>query len=117
MQESHVSLGGEDPLQKEMATRSSVLAQRIPWTEEPGGLQSMESQRVGHDLVTEHRAPCWSCWWSGLMREGSWVCCDTPFLKNFYFVIILYSQDIAIIIHRNSMDPLSHFPQPFDLIG
>ena len=40
------SLGQEDPLEKEMATRSSVLAGRIPWTEEPGGLQSMGSQRV-----------------------------------------------------------------------
>ena len=42
------SLGGEDPLEKEMATHSSVLAWRILWTEEPGGLQSMGSQRVGH---------------------------------------------------------------------
>ena len=43
------SLGWEDPLEKEMATHSSILAWRIPWTEEPGGLQSMGSQRVGHD--------------------------------------------------------------------
>ena len=43
------SLGGEDPLEKEMATHSSILAWRIPWTEEPGRLQSMGSQRVGHD--------------------------------------------------------------------
>ena len=43
------SLGWEDPLEKEMATHFSVLAWRIPWTEEPGGLQSMRSQRVGHD--------------------------------------------------------------------
>ena len=40
------SQGQEDPLEKGMATHSSILAQRIPWTEEPGGLQSMESQRV-----------------------------------------------------------------------
>jgi len=39
----------KDPLEKGMATHSSILAWRIPWTEEPGGLQSMESQRVGHD--------------------------------------------------------------------
>ena len=38
-----------------MATHSSILAWEIPWTEEPGGLQSMESQRVGHDLATEQR--------------------------------------------------------------
>ena len=50
LQETWVrSLGGEDPLEKEMATHSSVLAGRIPWTEEPGRLQSMGSQRVGHD--------------------------------------------------------------------
>ena len=43
------SLGREDPLEKEMATHSSILAWKIPWTEEPGRLQSMGSQRVGHD--------------------------------------------------------------------
>ena len=42
-------LGGEDPLEEGMATRSSVLAWRIPWTEEPGGPQSMGSRRVRHD--------------------------------------------------------------------
>ena len=46
------SLGQEDPLEKEMATHSSILAREIPWTEEPGGLQSMGSQRVGHDWAT-----------------------------------------------------------------
>ena len=50
MQETWVrSLGWEDALEKGMATHSSILAWRIPWTEEPGGLQSMGSQRVGHD--------------------------------------------------------------------
>ena len=50
MQEAQVqSLSQEDPLEKEMATHSSILAWRIPWAEEPGGLQSMGSQRVGHD--------------------------------------------------------------------
>ena len=43
------SLGQENPLEKEMATHSSILAWKIPWMEEPGGLQSMGSQRVGHD--------------------------------------------------------------------
>ena len=42
-------LGQEDPLEEEMATCSSILAWKIPWTEEPGRLQSMGSQRVGHD--------------------------------------------------------------------
>ena len=43
------SLGQEDPLEKEMATHSSILAWRIPWTEEPGRLQATGSQRVGHN--------------------------------------------------------------------
>ena len=48
MRETQVwSLGWEDPLEEGMATHSSILAWRIPWTEEPGGLQSMGSQRVG----------------------------------------------------------------------
>ena len=46
------SLGWEDPLKKGKVTHSSVLAWRIPWTEEPGGLQSVWSQRAGHDWVT-----------------------------------------------------------------
>ena len=51
MQETWVwkDLDQEDPLEKEMSTHSSILAWRIPWMEEPGGLQSMGSQRVGHD--------------------------------------------------------------------
>ena len=50
MRETRVrSLGREDPLEKAMATHSSTLAWKIPWTEEPGRLQSMGSQRVGHD--------------------------------------------------------------------
>ena len=50
MRETQVrSLGWEDPLEKEMATHSSTLACEVPWREEPGGLQSMGSQRVGHD--------------------------------------------------------------------
>ena len=44
-----LSLGWEDPLEKGMAIHSSILAWRIPWTEEPGGLQSMGLQRVGHN--------------------------------------------------------------------
>ena len=46
------SLGWEDPLEKEMATHSNILAWRIPWIEKPGGLHSMGSQRVGHDWAT-----------------------------------------------------------------
>ena len=50
MQETQVrSMGWEDPLEKEMATQSRTLAWKIPWSEEPGSLQSKQSQRVGHD--------------------------------------------------------------------
>ena len=50
MQETQVqSLGGEDPLEKEMATHSSILAWTIPWTEKPGELESIVPQRVRHD--------------------------------------------------------------------
>ena len=53
MQEMQIqSLGGEDSLEKEMATHSSILAWRIPWTEEPSGLQSMGSQRVRYDFTS-----------------------------------------------------------------
>ena len=55
MQETQVhSLGQEDPLEKEMATHSSILAWEIPWMEEPGELQSMGLQRVEHDSMTKH---------------------------------------------------------------
>ena len=69
MQEPSVwFLGWEDPLEKGMATHSSILAWRIPWIEEPGGLQSMGSQRVRHDWVTNthtqasaHSSDCETC--------------------------------------------------------
>ena len=61
MQEMWVqSLGWEDPLEKEMATHSSILAWAIPGTEELGGLQSMGSQRAGHDLATTQQHSCFT---------------------------------------------------------
>ena len=70
-------LGWEDPLEKEMATRSSTLAWKIPWMKEPGRLQPMGSKRVGHDWATSHlihwKDWCWSwssntlaTWWEEL---------------------------------------------------
>ena len=60
MQETWVPfLGWEDPLEKEMATHSSILAWKIPWTEEPGGLQSMGLQRVRRSWTSAQAA----CWW------------------------------------------------------
>ena len=56
MQETQVPpLGREDPLEKELGNHSSIFAWVIPWTEEPRGLQSIESQRAGHDLVTKQQ--------------------------------------------------------------
>ena len=55
------SLGWEDPLEKEMATHSSILAWEISWTEEPDRLQSMRSQRAGHDFITEQQHQQYSC--------------------------------------------------------
>ena len=53
------SLGQEDPLEEEIATHSSVPSRRIPWTEEPGGLQSLGWQRVGYDLLTKQPQQQW----------------------------------------------------------
>ena len=79
MQETRVqTLGQEDPLEQEMATHSSLLAWKIPWTEWPGGLQSMGSQRVKHDWATEHEHACiphqsgWF-WISESGRPENWV--------------------------------------------
>ena len=58
MKETQVrSLSQEDPLEKEMATHSSILGWEIPWTEEPGRVQSMGSQTVGHDSATKQERP------------------------------------------------------------
>ena len=67
------SLGQEDPLEKEIATPSSVLAWEIPWTEEPDRLQSVGSQRVRYDLATEQQQ-CRS--------EGSCRICQFPSLPD-----------------------------------
>ena len=52
MKPGSICVGQEDPLEKEKATHSSILAWRIPWTEEPGGIQSMGSQRFGHNRLS-----------------------------------------------------------------
>ena len=79
MQETWVwSLGWEDPLEKGMATHSSILAWRIPWAEEPGGLQCMESQRVGHDWATNTHTPTHTCplpLWGSRTRRLHCLCC------------------------------------------
>ena len=72
------SLGWEDPLEKKMATHSSILAWRTPWTEEPGGLESMGSQRVGQDWATNIftfafirlRVEAWGASWGSDICSG-----------------------------------------------
>ena len=69
MQETQVqSLGWDDSLEKEMATHSSTLAWRIPWREEPGGLQSMGSQRVEHDWATSRHNDNETMYWCITLR-------------------------------------------------
>ena len=84
MQEMQVqSLGQEDPLEEEMATHSSILAWRIPWTEEPGGLQSMGSQRVENDLVSKH-----TCWYTEIQLV-SHTAVTTSNVAKFTSVLII----------------------------
>ena len=85
MQETRVwFLGQEDPLEKGMATHSSILAWRIPWTEKPGRLQSRGSQRVGHDWVTNTLLHSLNVCWYGFRKAKSGQgdslgdCCHSP---------------------------------------
>ena len=75
------SLGWEDPLEKEMATHSSILAWRIPWMEEPGRLQSMGSQRVGHDWATSLSLVFWSYLY---ISEESMICLNILNIVHWY---------------------------------
>ena len=84
------SLGQEDPLEKEMATHSNTLVWKIPWMEEPGRLQSMGLQRVGHDWVTKlssfHIYTAYTLentqkflfWWMDVWIDGGWAGCFHP---------------------------------------
>ena len=85
MQETQVrSLGREEPLEKEMTSQSSTLAWKIPWTEEPGGLQFMGLQRVGHDWVTLLLStfPCLGI--SYPQESKSWGVRNVPGLADAY---------------------------------
>ena len=93
MRETQVwSLGREDPLEKEVATHSSILAWRIPWREEPGRLQSMGSQRVGHDWATSLSLSFLSCHLGGSLWPMSqweeWLRLMNPVIQ-FYFCLLL----------------------------
>ena len=100
MQETQVwSLGQNDPLEKQMATHSSILDWRISWTEEPGGLQSMGLQRVGHDWATNtHTQVLLPHWCNGhelgqALGDGEgqrgFVCCSPWAHKELDMTVIL----------------------------
>ena len=113
MQETRVrSLGLEDPLEKEMATHSSMLAWRIPWTEELGRLQSTGSQRVGHDWVTSLSLYYFFSLW-------------LSFFKNFYFYFILLYNAVLVLPYIDVNQPRVYMssqsctplPSPYHLSG
>ena len=76
------SLGREDPLEEEMAPHSSTLAWKIPWTEEPGRLRSMGSQRVGHDWATSLHLDSVGEGEVGMTWETSIETCILPYVKQ-----------------------------------
>ena len=90
------SLGRKDPLEKEMATRSSILAWKIPWTEEPGRLQSMGSWRVGHDWATSLSLSC---------RTGDSRCCAGNWHSIAQARCTLMYSHIPRIIWKNVRHP------------
>ena len=82
MQEAQVrSLGQKDPLEKGMATHSRILAWRTPWTEEPGGLQSMGLQRVGHDWAT----------------QLNWTKLSCSFTLNIFFCLCIWPDFLCCV--------------------
>ena len=93
MQETRVqSLGWEDPLEKEMATHSSTLAWKIPWTEEPGRLQSMGSQRVGHD---------WACVCIYIyIYTHTHTLMSQFFYRDFYWFIFPFTDSEVLFIYK-----------------
>ena len=101
MRETRVwSLGWEDPLEKGMATHSSILAWRIPWTEEPGGLQSTGSQRVGHDWATSRSL--------SLSGSLSYICQIAGYYKQI--AIHRFSWIYDMIIY-NRMSNMRDYPE------
>ena len=96
------SLGWEDPLEEEMVTYSSILAWRIPWTEEPGGLPSIGLQRVGHDWVTERTHTQWHWAWERnhlkfqVSHPLSMVTCCSPPWSHFSITWMVIRKDVNV---------------------
>ena len=107
-------LGLEDPLEKKMATHFSILAWKIPWTEEPGGLQSMGSQRVRHDWVTGHTF----CFISGWIFFFFFNAAETFFTKHpTYFpaewtLFILSGKIVRLPTVQETLTLPSYFLKP-----
>jgi len=85
------SLGQEEPLEVEMAIHSSILAWKIQWTEESGGLQSKGSQRVGHDLATEYTHIC---------LNGPWNINAVTIVMVFFLIYNVYINTIICSLHE-----------------
>ena len=111
VQETRIwSLGGEDPLEKEMATHSNIAAWKIPWTEEPGRLQSMGSKGVGHNWVTSlHFKPCQS--------PCDFLDCSMPVSSVFHYLLEfahIHVHWVSDAIHQSH--PL-FLPSVFPILG
>ena len=94
-------LGGDDPLEEEMATYPSILAWEVPWTEEPGGLQSMRLQRVGHAWVTKHACIHVTKW--SFFSEGLYLS-DRNFLNLLLIHLEIYSTVYSLFIFSSESD-------------
>ena len=98
MQETQVrSLGWEDPLQKEMATHSSILAWEIPRTEELGGLLCMGSQRVGHDLATKQQV-CYTFFHMGFDPSSSLSGFLGHFSKFLFMFFLFFLSHLSLYL-------------------
>jgi len=95
------SLGQEDPLEKEMAIHSSTIAWKIPWTEEPGRLQSMGSQRVGHDWATSLHVNDKPSYTEYLQCPGRCVKCSQWIIAfHFYTYPMVWKQVLSPFYYR-----------------
>ena len=95
-----IPVGWDDPLEQKMATHSSILAWKIPWTEESSGLQSMGSQRVRHELVTEHASilPCKSSMKADSKATSNFALCRYTRAKSSSFEMRIPSNMAVCIL-------------------
>ena len=107
MQEMRVqSLGQEDPLEKEMATHSRILAWEIPWTEEPGRLQSTGLQRVRHNIATKRQQHTGSCYCS--VVKSCLTLCDPMGCSTSGFPVLHYLPELLKLMSIESVMLSNH---------